>query len=124
MGARSDIQEVAVARELLQQYSDSMGALMELLQTVPAGSRQDRAEASRLYTSLKSRLNEDRKRLEQKRSRTGLTHVESSSVLPALQKAIGELRPATNTNPITSGGHSAIYAARIEINFQLNQLNP
>jgi len=112
--------ENAVA--FLSAYADRIEGLAALLSRGYSINLTERAKATEMYRSLKSDLKEDCRRLSRKESKGEATPVEVAFLLPAVCNASTKLRPATNTNPVTSRWADAIYEARIEIYYPLDQL--
>ena len=114
--------EVQAGVEFFERYSNEMGALLSLLDPGRSMTRMDRAKAAEIYASLKNRLKQDYKRLAGKESKQGLTHIEGAFLLPAVRQASARLRPATNSNPVKTNWHSALYSAKIDVDYFLHQL--
>jgi pantothenate synthetase len=113
-------EENAVA--LLSTYGRRIEDLMAILSRGHSMSVAERAKATEMYRSLKDDLKEDCRRLSRKESQGEATHIESAFLLPAVCDASTKLRPATNTNPITSRWTDAVYDARIDIYYFLDAL--
>jgi hypothetical protein len=105
---------VGVIREL-RRFRDDIDQIVNAIgdKTWIAGEEKERLQA--LFKSLKSRLKEAAKR-------TPSNEFESAYFEPAVTQAAANLLIATNSHPIKSNWHSALYGIRIDITFYLHQL--
>ena len=85
-------------------------------------SPHDRAQIERLYRSLKEDLKHAAKHGTVSGKRQPLTRAEECFYNPAARRAAIDLRPATNSNPISSNWYGAVYEAQLEFSHWLHSL--
>lgn len=119
MTHETDANEVINA---LRSFRDRCDELMNLIGDKRHLSAEETILIRNLYTSFKSDLKDVAKRGETIRGEQSLNPFESAYLIPATNQAVNELHAATNTNPITSKWHSFLYAAQIDIQHFLRQL--
>jgi hypothetical protein len=85
-------------------------------------SAEETVHIRNLYTSFKSDLKGIAKLGDTIHGEQSLNRFESAYLMPATNQALNELHAAVNTNPINSNWHSLLYAAQIDIQHFLRQL--
>lgn len=75
-----------------------------------------------LYKALKADLEEAARPSRMSSTKHPRTWAQAAYFDQGVRKALQELRPATNTNPVTSNWKSAVSAASFELAYQVNRL--
>ena len=115
----SDLRAVASAMRVFEQRCDEILALLGEKRGL---SPLERSEIEDRYRSLKADLKEASKYRTLSGRRQPLTRAEACFYDPAVRRAAVDLRPATNSHPISSRWFSAVYEARSEFSFWLHNL--
>jgi hypothetical protein len=120
VSAEWNTSELVAIATTMRAFEKRCDEILTLLADKRYLSQEERAEVQTLYQSLK----EDLKRAAKKRSLTGdvMTRAESAFYDPAVRAAANDLRPATNSNPITSHWFGAVYEARTEFSYHLHNM--
>lgn len=115
----NDIQAVSDALRGFLRRCDQVLALLE-------GKRylkpHERGEVTTIYASLKAELGAAAKNGTLSGRREPRTRVEECFYDSTVRKAHIALRPATNSNPISSRWYSAVYDAQLELSYKLHDL--
>jgi hypothetical protein len=115
-----DKEDRTLVIERLEAYERDIDALMELLQDKRHFSRDEQEIVREKYRALKENLRGDHKAGSTLRGDAELTQCERQYFQPSVTGAFCQLRAATNSNPVR--WYSELYAARIDIQFYLRQL--
>jgi len=99
----------------LRKFRDDIDEIMNAIGDKAFISREEKELLQEKFKSLKSRLNDAAKRG---------THNEFQDAYfePAVRSASANLLIATNSHPIKSNWHSALYGIHIDVTYYLDQL--
>lgn len=114
-----DLRTVASAMRSFEQRCEKILALLGDKRSL---SPFERSEIEGRYRSLKADLKEASKYGTVSGRRQPLTRAETCFYYPAVRRAAIDLRPATNSNPISSRWFSAVYEARSQFSYWLHNL--
>lgn len=115
----ADIRAVASA---MREFERKCEEILTLLGEKRSLQSHEREEVERLYKSLKSDLKEAAKYGTLSQRRVPLTRAEKCFYDPAVRRAAIDLRPATNSHPISSRWLGAVLEARSELSYWLHSL--
>lgn len=118
-----DQQELRAVHAALNKFERRCSDLGQLLTRTPL-SPLNRAEATAMYAALKEDLRAEAKLGTVDAARRACNRSEQCFYEKPIRKALIELRPATNSNPITSRWAAAVWSARSEITYSLSRLEP
>jgi hypothetical protein len=86
-------------------------------------SPSERSDVEHHYRSLKADLKEASKYGTLSGRRRAMSRAEECFYAPAVRRAALDLRPPTNSNPLTSGWLSAVFEAQSEFSYWLHGLD-
>lgn len=122
MGEQFDPDEIRAAAEVMLGFHRRCEEILTLLGEKRWLSTHKRLEVERLYRSLKHDLKEAAGTGTLSRRRRTMTRVESCFFDPSVRRAAIALRPATNSNPISSRWFAAVYEAQLELSYWLHNM--
>lgn len=120
MNEEFDVDEIRAIRAKLLGYQAQCSQIMDGIGDRVTLSADERSKLQDLYTNLKSDLKTEAAALW--KSRDNLSRAEECFYEPAIRKAAVALRPATNSNPITSRWFSALYDCEGEFSYILHSM--
>ncbi|MCL4402823.1 MAG: hypothetical protein M1436_09210 [Acidobacteria bacterium] len=108
----------------LQQFSDRIGRLMELVGSEIPASKEQIAQAQHLLKAIKADLEAEVRPRMTTRGRSAMSEVEAACYYPALQEALSKIRVHSNSRP-GRGWYSGLDDAQDLIDTSLSGLlNP
>ena len=122
MTEQFDPAEVRSVAAALREFERRCVAILELLGEKHSLSQSERQEATRLYTLLKSDLKDAAKHGTLSGRREARSRVEECFFDPAVRRAHIDLRPATNSHPVSSRWFAAVFEARSEFSYWLHNM--
>ncbi len=115
-----ELQQIELA---LRAYKDRCEEILQLLGEKRSLSLGEREQIVALYAALKDDLKAAAKHGTLSKSRRQQTRAETCFFDPAVRRAVLNLRPATNTNPISSHWFSAVFEAQSEFSYWLHNMD-
>lgn len=124
MNDRHHPEDVNAVLQALDAFTARCDELMLILDEKPRLSAAGRERAQGLYRSLKEDLKAAAKApyVHPVRGKRPLTPCESAFYEPAVKRAAIDLRPATNSNPLSSQWFGAVYEAQMEFTYYAHNL--
>lgn len=108
--------------DVIRRLSDYVARADELLELLKTPHAIDKNKVRQLYTSFKADLTADSKRGSTQRGEASLTEIERMYFQGAVHEAMCRLTAATNSDPVNSRWFDCIYSARIDLDYQLTNL--
>lgn len=118
-----DPSDLSVVAGALRSYEQRCEEILTLLDDKRSLFPTEREEARRLYESLKNDLKAAAKHGMLSKRRERQSRTEECFYEPAVRQAAIALRPATNTNPLTSGWFHAVSDAESELSYWLHSID-
>lgn len=106
----------------LTAYRDRLGVLMDLIGNKTHLAPDERVKAQEQMKSLKESLSEDYRYGSSAKGREEMNECERAYFYPAVHEAFTEVKSRWNSDPIRSNWFSELYAAQMDINHLLRQL--
>lgn len=115
----SNVERFNVAERLegLIRQLDSLKSLLRDRMTA-----EQISDAREAYAGLKEALKAEQKRWSSVSGEQQLNAAEKAFLKPAVNGALCQLRPATNSHPHNAGWNSCLYAARFDLQYYVRQL--
>ncbi len=114
--------ELRAIAEVMRAFERRCDEILALLGDKRYLTRNERMQIELLYRGLKDDIKRAAKHGTLSGLRAPLSRAEQCFYDPAVRRAATDLRPATNSNPITSRWFSAINDARGEFSYWLSNL--
>jgi hypothetical protein len=122
MNENFDTGEIRAIAEALREYERRCEEILSLLADKRHLLPNERSTVEELYRALKEDLKRAAKHGTLSGNRQPQTRAEQCFYDPALRRAAIDLRPATNSNPISSRWFGAVSEARSELSYWLHNL--
>lgn len=122
MSETFDSDDLRTVASAMREFEQRCAEILALLGEKRSLSPFERSEIEGRYRSLKADLKGASKYGTLSGRRQPLTRAEACFYDPAVRRAAVDLRPATNSHPISSRWFSAVYEARSEFSYWLHNL--
>jgi len=124
MSEKFESAELQAVKEAMEAFMQRCDELIELIGEKRYLNPDERAKVQQRYRLLKDDLKEAAKNGTVSGKRLPKTRAEDCFYDPAVRRAAIDLRPATNSHPITSNWLSAVFEARSEFSYWLHNMDP
>lgn len=122
MNEQFDPAEIRAVASAMREFESRCEKILTLLGEKRILLPSERDEVEQLYKSLKNDLREASKYGTLSQRRVPLTRAEQCFYDPAVRRAAINLRPATNSHPVSSHWVSAVFEAQSEFTYWLQSL--